>query len=134
VEVLYNGTWGTICHDHWDKNAGIVACRMLGYPYVWFSGSIGSTLPGSGQIWLDDVRCVGNESLLLECSHRAWGVHDCKHNEDVGVWCGTTATPPPPTTPKPTTPTPPSKNYNFIVREQILFDPEKSWNAVTAMQ
>lgn len=109
VEVFHNGTWGTICADHWDVKAGIVACRMLGYPYVWFSGVIGASLPGSGQIWLDDVKCQGNESSLLNCSHNAWGVHDCNHYEDVGVRCGNTATPPPLTTPKPTTPTPPSK-------------------------
>lgn len=30
LEVFYNNTWGTICDDHFDRNAATVACKMLG--------------------------------------------------------------------------------------------------------
>ena len=43
--------------------------------------------PGSGTIVLDDVRCTGDEFQLTNCSHRGLGVHNCDHNEDVGVTC-----------------------------------------------
>ena len=40
-----------------------------------------------GQILLDKVHCHGNETHIRECSHGAWGVHNCTHNEDVAVAC-----------------------------------------------
>ena len=48
---------------------------------------------GAGQIWLDDVRCVGTESRLIDCPANPLGQHNCVHSEDAGVRCtGTTCT------------------------------------------
>ena len=95
VEILHNGTWGTICDDNWDINDAAVVCRMLGFNYAWTAISFGVIvaeqdveLYGTGPIWLDDVNCNGNESSLNECSHNGWLVHNCDHLEDAGVLCG----------------------------------------------
>ena len=42
---------------------------------------------GTGQVWLDDVTCHGNETSLLQCKKNPWGQGNCRHREDVGVDC-----------------------------------------------
>ena len=29
--MFYNGVWGTVCDDHFDRKAAAVACHMLGF-------------------------------------------------------------------------------------------------------
>ena len=51
---------------------------------------------GSGAILLDNVRCTGNETRLIDCPNNGIGIHNCRHSEDASVTCqsqGTTATP-----------------------------------------
>jgi hypothetical protein len=87
VEVLYRGQWGTICDDLWDTNDAKVVCRQLGYLNAVRALQGGSVPYGSGQIWLDNVKCNGDEQYLTSCSHRGWRNHDCGHHEDAGVEC-----------------------------------------------
>ena len=62
-------------------------CRQLGFAAA-VSAFQGSHVPdGSGRIWLDNVRCVGNERNIANCPHNGWGSHDCGHSEDAGVEC-----------------------------------------------
>ncbi|NXI59044.1 DMBT1 protein, partial [Chloroceryle aenea] len=42
---------------------------------------------GTGQIWLDDVNCAGDETALSNCPARSWADHNCNHGEDAGVVC-----------------------------------------------
>ena len=43
---------------------------------------------GSGQIWLDNVNCSSSHiGTLADCSHSAFGSHNCTHSEDVALVC-----------------------------------------------
>nr|XP_054771338.1 deleted in malignant brain tumors 1 protein-like isoform X1 [Lytechinus pictus] len=87
VEV-YAGQWGTVCDDKWGQKDADVVCRQLG-----FSGALNFTVqaatfgPGTGPINLDNVRCTGRETSIYECNNNGWGIHDCHHSEDAGVYC-----------------------------------------------
>ena len=87
VEVYHNGEWGTVCDDGWDLNDAQVVCRQLGYDLTVNARSNAYYGQGSGQIWLNNVTCLGNESTIEDCSHDGWGIHDCSHSKDAGVEC-----------------------------------------------
>ena len=83
MEVQHNSTWGTVCHYGWDLVDANVICNQLGLGkanaaahryYGW----------SSGQIWLNDVNCVGTERTISNCSHNRRGVWYCP---DAGVNC-----------------------------------------------
>ena len=88
VEVNYNGEWGTVCDDGWDDTDAGVVCRQLGF------GSSGTAIgsagfgQGSGPIFLDNVSCGGNETVIASCGHLGINItRSCSHSEDAGVRC-----------------------------------------------
>ena len=93
LEILVASSWRAICDGGFtDVEAG-VACRQLGY-----SGGVNpgddNPAPSVMSFFLDDVRCQGTESRLIDCAHRKpppAGL-GCEASEAVSVSC----TPPPP--------------------------------------
>jgi len=88
VEICNSNIWGTVCDDFWDDTDAQVACVQLGFS----TGTALTTdfINGAGQIWLDDVRCTGTETRLIDCPAQPLGTHNCQHFEDAGVRCSST--------------------------------------------
>ena len=87
VEVYYNGEWGTVCDDGWDRIDATVVCRQLGfYSSVRAYGSARYG-KGTGPIWLSNLSCIGNESSLTECGRFGVGTKNCTHSDDAAVNC-----------------------------------------------
>ena len=90
MEILRNGEWGKICNYDWDINDARVVCRQLGYKYAVSVLQRSHVLDGSGQIWLSDVRCTGNEQSLIDCPHSVRrNIYYCWFGEYAGVECST---------------------------------------------
>ena len=87
VEVYHNGVWGTVCDDGWDLSDAQVVCRQLDLGKAVAAQHSAFYGQGSGQIWLDDLNCVGTEEAISHCSHIGWGSHNCGHHEDASVKC-----------------------------------------------
>ena len=91
VEIFIkpNNTWGIVCDDLWSDEDARVVCRQLGF------GNTGTALQAHSSpvspntpIWLDNVRCSGHESRLIDCPHSGLENHNCGLLEDAGVTCG----------------------------------------------
>ena len=87
MEVFNNGNWGTVCDDDWDMNDARVVCRQLGFPDAVSALGSAHFGAGSGRIWLDNVRCLGSESSIVNCQRSGWGAHNCNHNKDASLIC-----------------------------------------------
>ena len=92
VEVLRDGAWGTVRDEMWTLSDAMVICRALGYPGALQATKSALFGEGIGVIWMDNVRCNGNESSLEECPHTS--LQPChisgscySHANDVGVIC-----------------------------------------------
>jgi hypothetical protein len=113
--------------DSFGNDDALVACRQLGFTggSVVYQGLNSTYLitGGTGSILLDDLTCDPTVHRTIELCPNAggWGVHNCGHNEDVGVYCSrgapalprsppavqATAPPPPPSSPPPPPPSSP---------------------------
>ena len=82
------------CVDNWDIQQLVrinLLCSSLCLFYAFFfcSGARAFSFAffgqGTGPILIDDVRCLGTESRLFDCTHST--THNCIHFEDAGARC-----------------------------------------------
>ena len=104
VEVCVNGTWTTICNEHWDDNDARVICQQLGHsPYgnitliltgtTMFLGALavyGSLITDKYPMRVYGVNCTGNECTLFKCPIYLSPqnlIHSNCSNNNAGVIC-----------------------------------------------
>ena len=81
--------WGPVCTNTWDDTDAKVACRQLGLAYENVKSiTVGYSGRGSEQVWLDFVKCTGNEEQLVSCINEGWITGTCNHYV-AGVVCQT---------------------------------------------
>ncbi|XP_062868041.1 antigen WC1.1-like [Trichomycterus rosablanca] len=87
LEVYYNATWGSVCDDQWDIRDAQVVCRQLGCGGALSADRNATFGAGEGTIWLNRVKCRGDEIHLWNCHHSLKYQTDCTHKQDAGVTC-----------------------------------------------
>ena len=95
LEVFYNGTWGVVCSGSktaFSYTNGDVVCKQLGFASAAVVRSRASYYYGvvaanTTKVWMDNVKCTGKESSLLQCGSDGWGVYRCSPNDYVGLYC-----------------------------------------------
>ena len=87
VEILDQGSWGTICDNGWDLDDARVVCRQLGCGDALSAMGSAHFGAGSGRILLNTLDCRGKESHVWKCPSQGWRVHNCSHENDAGVVC-----------------------------------------------
>lgn len=92
VEIWHEGSWGTVCDDSWNFDNAQVVCRQLGCGSALEPLKEAAFGQGTGPIWLNEVKCNGNESSLWDCPATSWGHSNCGHKEDAAVICSGTVT------------------------------------------
>ena len=90
VEVCFNNTYGSVCHNLWNENDAQVVCRGLGFSSDNTTALINAYYGSSpGSIYLNNVQCTGDELSLLNCSFST-ATDECTHEQDAGVSCSGT--------------------------------------------
>lgn len=87
VEVMYNGTWGSVCDSGWGLPEAMVVCKQLGCGTAQSAPGGAQFGFGTGHIWLENMNCTGTESLAIECQYRPLGLGLCIQGSTAGVVC-----------------------------------------------
>ncbi|XP_054652236.1 lysyl oxidase homolog 3B isoform X2 [Dunckerocampus dactyliophorus] len=87
VEVLKGNEWGTVCDDRWSLQSASVVCRELGFGSAKEAMTGARMGQGMGPIYMNEVKCVGNERSIWSCPFKNITSEDCQHTEDAAVRC-----------------------------------------------
>ncbi|XP_064604274.1 scavenger receptor cysteine-rich domain superfamily protein-like isoform X1 [Liolophura sinensis] len=84
VQVMQDGTWGTVCNVGWGDREATVVCRQLGFCNGTAIGN-NPFASANGPVFYAIMGCQGNESNLMFCPLGA--NPGCPHRMDAAVEC-----------------------------------------------
>ncbi|XP_043917739.1 antigen WC1.1-like [Protopterus annectens] len=87
VEVLYNGTWGSVCVNSITAHTANVICQNTGCGESGYFETEIKAEESSGPKWLDYVQCLQHQNIFWQCSSSAWGQNNCKQGEEAVISC-----------------------------------------------
>ncbi|ROI15341.1 Deleted in malignant brain tumors 1 protein [Anabarilius grahami] len=87
LEVYHNAVWGSVCDDLWDISDAQVICRQLGCGAALRADGNSVFGAGEGVVWLNRVKCRGNEIHLWDCPLSLKNHTDCSNKEHAGLTC-----------------------------------------------
>uniref|UniRef100_A0A8C1RGV2 SRCR domain-containing protein n=1 Tax=Cyprinus carpio TaxID=7962 RepID=A0A8C1RGV2_CYPCA len=85
--VYHNAVWGSVCDDLWDISDAQVVCRQLGCGAALRADGNSVFGAGEGVVWMNRVKCRGNEIHLWDCPLSLKNHTDCSHKEHAGLTC-----------------------------------------------
>ena len=107
LEILHAGAWGTVCYSRFTAaEDGKVVCAQLGYGTALSAGASSRRGygVGTGEAWMDNVACTGDEARLIDCP----ATPGCASPSYAAyVECSDQPPSPPPPPPPPPSPRPP---------------------------
>uniref|UniRef100_A0A1X7ULL6 Deleted in malignant brain tumors 1 protein n=1 Tax=Amphimedon queenslandica TaxID=400682 RepID=A0A1X7ULL6_AMPQE len=96
VDVCVNGTWSTICDDHWSDVDAAVICRQLGHSVYGSMAAYGVLVYDDLSMSAHDVNCTGNEDTIFQCllhlSPKETSYTQCSSQWPAGIICQTADT------------------------------------------
>uniref|UniRef100_A0A8D2D5Q1 Scavenger receptor family member expressed on T cells 1 n=1 Tax=Sciurus vulgaris TaxID=55149 RepID=A0A8D2D5Q1_SCIVU len=91
LDVLYNGTWGSVCSNALKDISLTIICQQLGCGDLgWLENK---PFPGAGSStsWVDNVQCRRlHSSTLWHCPSAPWDPHSCALGEEAWITCAET--------------------------------------------
>ncbi|XP_033101998.1 deleted in malignant brain tumors 1 protein-like [Anneissia japonica] len=83
VETLHNGQWGNICLEDFDDMAAKVFCYQLHMTEAALVFGKPQDLP----VFMQGLKCHGNETMLANCSVATWGNYTCSSGSVASIKC-----------------------------------------------
>ncbi|KAM4839880.1 LOW QUALITY PROTEIN: scavenger receptor cysteine-rich domain-containing protein SCART1 [Urocitellus parryii] len=88
LDVLYNGTWGSVCSHALKDISLTIICKQLGCGDQGWLENKPFQGAGSSIAWVDDIECRRpHSSTLWHCPSAPWDPRSCALGEEAWITC-----------------------------------------------